>query len=48
MHPVNFKLDRIQNGRLSVIIYFNMPDIWIAIPSGPTIKTCGDSGRDAH
>ena len=28
MHSEKCKLGRIQNGTLSVVIYFNMPDIW--------------------
>ena len=28
MHPENFLLDQIQNGRLSASIYFHMPTIW--------------------
>ena len=28
MHPEQFRLDQIQNGRLSAIFYFHMPDIW--------------------
>ena len=28
MHPEKVGLDQIQNGRLSVSIYFHMPAIW--------------------
>ena len=28
MHPEIFSRDQIQNGCLSAIIYFHMPDIW--------------------
>ena len=28
MHYEKFRLDQIQNGRLSVIIHFHMADIW--------------------
>ena len=28
MHLEKFRLDQIQNGRLSAIIYFHMSDIW--------------------
>ena len=28
MHFEKFKLDQIQNGRLSAIIHLNRPDIW--------------------
>ena len=28
LHYEKFRLDQIQNGRLSVIIHFHMADIW--------------------
>ena len=36
MHPEKFQLD--QNGRLSTIIYFNMPDIWQAMPDARSLN----------
>ena len=40
MHPEKFRVDQIQNSRLSVIIYFHMPNIWQAVLDGrnTTIK----------
>ena len=32
MHLEKFRLDQIQNDRLSVIIYFYMPNIWQTVP----------------
>ena len=31
MHFENFRLNQIQNGRLSVTIYFHIADIWLKI-----------------
>ena len=34
MHLKKFWLDQIQNGRLSAIIYFHMPNIWQTVLDG--------------
>ena len=36
--PEKFQVDQIQNGRLSAIINFNMPDIWQTVPDNYTIS----------
>ena len=37
MHFEKFRLDQIQNGPLSAIIYFHMPNIWKAMLDGYSI-----------
>ena len=34
MHLETIRLDQIQNGRLSAIIYFHMADIWETVLDG--------------
>ena len=34
MHLEKIRLDKIQNGRLSAIIYFHMADIWSTVLDG--------------
>ena len=34
MHPENVQHDQIENGRLSAIIYLNVPDIWKTVLDG--------------
>ena len=38
MHYEKFRLDQIQNGRLSAIIHFHMADIWSTLLDGQTIS----------